>query len=575
MISDFRMALALLEPDQRRQAVWLVALMLIGMVFETLGVGMIIPVLGLLTGASAGQDSFMASLFTRALGPELSHLGLIQAAMLTMGGLFFAKFLFLAGMYWLQFRFVYGIQARLSYRLLRQYLSEPMSFHLQRNSADLIRNATLEVQFFSQGAVMASLIFVTEFCVAIGIAGLLLVTEPVGALCVILAIGVASFGFLRLTRSRLSAWGQVRQEADGRKIQYIQQGLGGIKTVKVLGRENSFLRTFAGPNKTVARIGVYQNFVGALPRIWLELVAVLGLVVLVLVMLFRGREVAELAPILGLFAIAAFRLLPSANRLVGAAQNVRFNRPAIAVLNTELRPYTAPVPDAVQEPLQFETALSVEGLQFSYTGQERASLQDISFQVQKGQCFGIIGQSGAGKSTLIDLVLGILTPQSGQIKVDATDISQNMAAWRRMIGYVPQDIYLTDNTLRENIAFGVEPDQIDDTTLWAAIKAAQLESVVDQAELGLETIVGERGIRLSGGQRQRIGIARALYHDPEVLVLDEATSALDVATERSVMDAIHAMKGQKTILIVTHRLSTLEQADTVLELQDGRIKSLA
>ncbi|RED18278.1 ABC transporter ATP-binding protein [Pontivivens insulae] len=575
MLADLRKILRLLDSRQKRQAIGVFILMLVGMVIETLGVGVVIPVLGLLSGNMPDNEQSLVMQGLRLLaGQSANSTEIIATAMIAMAVLFVLKAAFLAVMYWVQFGFVYQLQADLSWRMFRKYLSDPIAFHARRNSANLIRNVNQEVHLFTQGALMAGFIFMTEFLVALGIVSLLLITEPFGALIVVFVMGGAALGFLKLTRARLTAWGKLRQEMDGKKIQYVQQGLGGIKDVKVLGREATFLSTFDGPNRAIAQVGTKQNFVGALPRLWLELLAVIGLVVLVLVMLSQGRQPSELAPILGLFAAAAFRLLPSANRLVGAAQNIRFNRVAIDVLDQELGEVTeTKILKSNETPMSFRERIEVSALEFSYEAEETPSLQNISFDIRKGDSVGIVGASGAGKSTLVDLILGILTPQGGQITVDGQDIRDNLRSFQNLIGYVPQDIYLTDSSLRDNIAFGLDPEDVDEDAIARAISAAQLSSVVAEAEHGLDTVVGERGIKLSGGQRQRIGIARALYHNPSILVLDEATSALDTATEKSVMAAIDAMKGDKTMIIITHRLSTLENADKIIELEKGRIKS--
>jgi len=288
-------------------------------------------------------------------------------------------------------------------------------------------------------------------------------------------------------------------------------------------------------------------------------------------MIWQGKPMEALLPTLGLFAAAAFRIMPSVNRLLSAVQSMRFYLPVIDTLHSEFCLLNAASTQQRGQPLPFNDALVLDQLSFKYPTAETPALRGISLSIPRGASIGFIGGSGAGKSTLVDTILGLLTPDSGSIKINGVDIQTNLRGWQDQIGYVPQSIYLTDDTLRRNVAFGLPPDQIDEAAVWRAIKAAQLEQFVNELPQGLETQVGERGVRLSGGQRQRIGIARALYHDPAVLVLDEATSSLDTATEHDVMEAIRALRGEKTLIIVAHRLSTVEHCDRLFRLEQGAV----
>jgi len=559
----------LLTPTQHRAAIVLLCLMLIGMVLETLGVGLVIPALAVMTQGDLAVKY-------PALAPWLNSLGnpsqeqLVVAGMLTLVGVYAVKSLFLAFLAWWQAHFVYGLQASVSQSLFAGYLRQPYTFHLQRNSAQLIRNTIIQV-----GGVTAvashGLMLLAETLVLLGISAMLLAVEPLGALLVVSTLGLAGWGFNRVTRSHILRWGEAIQLHDGLRIQHLQQGLGGAKDVKLLGREDDFLAQYRLHNDSCAWINQRSSTLQALPRLGLELLAVTGLAALVLVMIVRGRPLDALLPTLGLFAAAAFRLMPSVNRVLNAVQAVRFNSPAIDTLYSEFRLiHDTPVPQRSQ-PLPFNVALTVDKISFHYPSTEAQALHEVSFSIPRGASVGLIGVSGAGKSSLVDIILGLLTPVSGTVKVDGIDIQTNLRGWQDQIGYVPQSIYLTDDTLRRNVAFGLSADQIDDVAVWRAIRSAQLEQFVNELPQGLDTLVGERGIRLSGGQRQRIGIARALYHDPAVLVLDEATSSLDTATECGVMEAVRALQGDKTLLIVAHRFSTVEHCDRLFRFEKGRV----
>jgi ABC-type multidrug transport system fused ATPase/permease subunit len=314
-----------------------------------------------------------------------------------------------------------------------------------------------------------------------------------------------------------------------------------------------------------------QSTLQQMPRLWLEVLAVSGLAILVISMLAQNRSLEAVLPTLGLFAAAAFRLMPSVSRILGAVQALRYGMSMIDVLHAELS-LKIPETTGKQKPsAPFHSNMELSHVSYTYPAAASAALKDISLLIKRGESVGFIGVSGAGKSTLVDIILGLLTPDQGDVRVDAKDIQQNLRNWQDQIGYVPQSIYLTDDTLRRNIAFGLPDEQIDDAAVKRAIQSAQLVGFVNSLPEGLMTMVGERGIRISGGQRQRIGIARALYHDPAVLLLDEATSSLDTATELGVMQAVKALQGSKTILIVAHRLSTVEHCDSLFKMEDGKL----
>ncbi len=570
-VSSLRKVWNILAPSERKGAMALLVLMVVGMMLETLGIGMVIPAVSLLAQEDV-TDRYPA------LRPALDALGnpdheaLIIAGVLMLVGIYFIKATFLAFLAWRQMRFAFNLQARLSQQLFTIYLHQPYTFHLQHNSAQLIRNAITEVGVFTSNAVIPGTLLLTEGMILIGIASLLFVFEPLGALTVVFVLSLAVWGFYRATHAHVLHWGRLRQYHEGLRLQQLQEGLGGVKDVKLLGREREFLMRYDVHNAQSARTMRLHATLHQIPRLWMEVLAVTGLAILVLVMLAQGRNMASVIPTLGLFAAAAFRLMPSVTRVLSSVQSLRYGLPVINTLHAEL--CLRPVDPVIHDPadrniLQKEIRLIDVG--FTYPGAISPTLSHLLFVVRKGETVGIIGPSGSGKSTLVDIILGLLSPDNGQVLVDGRDIHLNLRSWQDQIGYVPQAIYLTDDTLRRNVAFGLPSDQIDDAAVWRAIKAAQLETFVSSLPQGLETLVGERGVRLSGGQRQRIGIARALYHDPEVLVLDEATSALDTVTERDVMRAVMALRGRKTILIVAHRLSTVEHCDRLCRIDKGTL----
>ena len=559
----------ILTPDERRSAVALVGLMLVGMVLETLGIGLVIPALGLMTSDELSSRPALVSWIPGVDG-QPSHERLVIAGMLVLVGVYAVKAGFLAFLASRQARFAFGTQSSLSERLFAGYFLQPWAFHLQRNSAELLRNATIEVGNFS-AVVQALMVAAAEAFVVVGLAALIVAVEPLGALFVIAVVGLAALAFHRITRTRLVRWGEARLYHDGLRMQHLQQGFGGVKDIKLLGREDAFLEQYRLHNSAAARVGGRQFALQQLPRLWMELLAMAGLAALVIVMIARGMPAEALPPTLGLFAAAAFRLMPSVVRIMVSVQTLRYCLPAIDTLHRELQLVEAVRGPSRERATRIESALTLDHVTVRYPNAPAPALRDVSLTIPRGASVGFIGGSGAGKSTLVDTILGLLTPESGRITVDGAGIDANLRGWQDQIGYVPQSIFLTDDTLRRNVAFGIASEAIDDAAVGRAIRAAQLDEFVGTLPRGLETSVGERGVQLSGGQRQRIGIARALYHDPPLLVLDEATSSLDGATEQGVMEAVRALRGSKTLLIVAHRLSTVAHCDRLYRLDAGRV----
>ncbi len=539
--------------------------------------GLVVPVLALLTQRDFTSEYPVLRPLVRAVG-DPSGSALVVWGMAALVTVFLAKGLFLVFLSWRQTNFAYTLQSHLSQRLFASYLREPYAFHLQRNSAELTRNVLTEVSVFVTYGLQPGMTCVNESLIILGLCVLLFVVEPVGAPLAMVVVGGAGWAAHYLTRERIVRWGELRQHHDGLRLRHLQQGLAGARDVKLLGRENELLRQYWAHNERAAAAGRSQVFLQQLPRIWLDLIAVAGLAILVTSMRLNGRSFEEFLPTLGLFAAATFRLMPSVNRLVGSVQSIRYSLPAIRTLREELRHFpTAREEDGmgriqrVRTVPSFETGIHLANITYNYPGASSPALTSISVSIKKGESVGFVGPSGAGKSTLVDILLGLLTPETGEVRVDGKDIQEDMRGWQDQLGYVPQSIFLTDDTLRRNIAFGLADDAIDDEAVRRAVCSAQLDEFVTDQPLGLETLVGERGVSLSGGQRQRVGIARAIYHNPAVLVLDEASSSLDVATEAALMKAVSALKGSKTIVVVSHRVSTVKSCNRLYRLEAGRV----
>jgi len=561
----FRLIWNVLTSRERRGLVGIVVLIFVGMVLELFSLALVIPAVGLLT-----QDNY-ADKYPRIVAfiGDPSGTTLIVGGLILLFVVYLVKGGFMLLSVWVQRGFSVAIGIRLRQQMFEHYLSQRYVFHLENNSAMLIRNVQNSTSVLT-GGVDPFLILLTDGLVAIGMVCVLLVVEPIGTLIVLLLFVAAGLIFQKTTRARLARWGEEGNLHSGMALKYLQEGLGGIKDVKMLGREQKFLDDHGAHTIATGSISRRYAFMQTLPRVWLEILTVGSLAVLVSSLVIQGKPLSSILPVLGLFAATAFRVMPSINKIIASFQTLRYSEPVIRLTYCDLveSRVTSPIRSG---PIGFNSEISFDKVTFNYPNSELVSLKDASLVVNKGETIGIVGSSGAGKTTLVDILLGLLEPTSGRVIVDGRDIHENVQSWQRQIGYVPQSIYLIDNSLRRNISFGLPDEEIDEEAVRRAVESAQLGSFISQLPEGLETIVGERGVRLSGGQRQRIGIARALYADPSILVLDEATSSLDGETEKGFLEAISCLKGTKTIIMVAHRLSTLEQCDRVYRLEDAII----
>ena len=561
----------LLSNKQKKQILILFFLLVIGIFFEMLGLGVLVPVFsGMLNPEKLLEYHFFQNNATKKLLllPK-SKIVLIFMSILIM--VYIIKSIFLFFLTWKQNKFSSDLSADLSKRMFEGYLTQPYSFHLLNNSAFLLRNIQTEVNQFlsvSQNVVVISI----EISAAIGVSFMLFFLEPLGALLVMVFLIFSAFVFYRLTKNKLQSWGKNRQVCDGKTNQHIIQGLNGIKDVIILGRQKVFLENFNKYNVAKAEISTKQYTLQMIPRFYLELLAVVGLSFLILIMTIQGKSNDIIIPIIGVFVAAAFRIIPSFNRIISSFQIIKYNKVVIDLLYSEFRKFKNLTLKIENSKIEFNNAIGINNIVFSYPNNDKPSLLNISIQIKKGSSIGLIGKSGSGKSTFADILLGLLSPEKGEILIDnKINIKEHLESWRSKIGYVGQNIYLTDNSILENVAFGIPAEEIELDQVINVLKLAQIFDFINDLPDGLNTIVGERGVRLSGGQKQRIGIARALYNNPEILILDEATSALDNETEKDFMNSVYNIKGLITLVIIAHRLSTIEKCDFVYELNNGKV----
>ena len=497
---------------------------------------------------------------------------IIVALGAVLAGFFVLKNLLLAAAVYFQARFIAARQAKLSTRLFAAYLNQPYTFHLQRNSTDLVGYTTgISFNLFSC-VVVPGCIVATESLVMLMVTGLLLAASPIATLLAIGLIGGISLVFYRNFRARLHRLGESQQGDRREMVRWVTQALGGIKETIILGREPFFVDTYARQVAAFSRSDTVLQTIGTLPRLFVETLVICGLVLVVVVLLRAGTPIAAVFPTLALFGVAALRLMPSVTRVMGALTMIKFHQSSVDAIAAQLAEGESsrrPAARAAAPRLALAGKIEARALTYAYAGTASPALRDVSLQISKGSMVAFVGRSGAGKSTLVDTLVGLHLPTSGEVLVDGRNIAADIGGWQQNIGYVPQSIFLMDDSLRRNVAFGLDDAEIDDAGVLRALEGAQLGDFVRGLPGGLDTVVGERGSRISGGQRQRIGIARALYRDPEVLVLDEPTTALDRPTADEVAAVLTSLAGRKTILLIAHQMSTVRLCQNIFLLRGG------
>jgi ATP-binding cassette subfamily C protein len=564
---------ALFDRATRRAVFGLFGWMLLGAALEMIGTALLLMFLDLVAHPATISSPLDGIAATVAPGDPTRFILLFGVV---IAALFVVKNGLIAIVIYRQNRFAQEKQAVFSAALLATYLDRPYSFHLDHNSAYLLNKIVTSTPQLFLGALLPFLEMTLELLRSAGTLAVLFATDFWATLGTAVVLGGLAWGFFGSIQSRLVAWGAAMTIGFGRCYQAVNQGLGSVKEIKVLGREFYFVERFRRASLDTAVYRIREGTVSQVPQLFLEAIVVAGLVLVVVVLLRRTASLDQLAPVLSVFALAAFRLIPSINKIVGCAAQIKASAAAVDDVADELgrsavsQP-TAPPPAA--STFHFHDRLAIEQLSYRYPGGRSTVLSGVELIIRRGESIALVGPSGAGKTTLADVILGVLQPMAGRILVDSRDVTSDLRGWQTKIGYVPQSIYLTDDTLRRNIALGLPDELIDATQLADAVKLAHLDAVIEQLPEGLDSLVGEHGVRLSGGQRQRVGIARALYHRPEMLVLDEATSALDNVLEREVSQAIATLGGQITMIIVAHRLSTARQCDRVVLMKAGRVEA--
>lgn len=570
----------------RLQLGLLVASFIFSSVLEALGVGLIAPFLAIAADPSIARHSVLSGLLH--LFNLESDSQIVTGLALFIIALFCVKtaVYFLCKLYILKYS--YWQKNQLELRLMRTYLRIPYIFHLNKNSAVLIKNIAIESHQFTTNSLIPLLEIIANVIVMVVLLALLAYSE-ISMLIVALTIILPTILVFAWLSMRVKLWGEVMSTSNHNMIAAVNHGLGGLKETKVIGCEDHFEHELDIHSKEYAKAAVWSDGFRVLPRVSIEAILVIFLMVFIVYsQLVTGRSLNDLTAVMGMFAVASIRLVPAVSQILSALGQIRFSLFALDMLCLDLKEIEQYSKNGLlsaesadmslqsqkkqTQPSPFDYEVTLEDITYRYPAADKPAIQNFSLTLRKGESIALVGKSGSGKTTLVDILLGLLEPEHGDIKVDGQSIYQDIRGWQNLLGYIPQSIFLTDSTIEQNIAYGVPPEEIDPVRLQEAITAAQLEDLIEKMPEGVKTEVGERGVRVSGGQRQRIGIARALYHNREILVLDEATSALDTETEQLVSEAINALAGSRTLIIIAHRFSTIEQCDRIYELSDGQLK---
>ena len=568
--------LSILSKRQKRNVVGIGFMILIGAILETLGVSLIVPLAQAIMDADTlAQNEYVIRI------REMFHLEDMNQFMVLLlfvvVAVYVVKNLYLLVMNYVQAKFVNNNQFLSVNYMLEEYLNRPYEFYLNADIPTVFRTVDSDVpKMFT--VLMEFIQLATEVVVSIFLCMVLVIVDPIMTGAIALILVVMTLTIVKVVKPKLNKMGLENQAIQARMGKWRNQSIFGIKDVKVLHKEKFFVDNFASHSTKAAALNSRYVVFNNAPRLLIETVCIGGLLSYMAIAIILGQNISELATQIMAFAVAAVRLMPSVNRINTHVTNIAFFGPSVHFIhdNIDFRDYKEEkkVSQRVIEeksPIEVKDAIALEKVTYAYPNTEKLILDEADMVIPIGKSVGIIGPSGAGKTTAVDILMGLLGIRSGKITCGGRDVMENYGSWLSHIGYIAQNIYLTDDPIRDNVAFGVNREDIDDKRIWEVLEEAQLKEFVESLPGGLDTSVGERGVRISGGQRQRLGIARALYHNPEILVFDEATSALDTETETAIMEAIDSFHGKKTLIIIAHRLRTIENCDMIFRVEGGKI----
>lgn len=560
---------------QKIRFIELCFIMFVGSLLELAGVASIMPFVEVITKPEVIETN---SLYRKIA--EITHISepgqFAVLIALTLIFIYILKNVYLVFMNYCQYRFTYNSQRQIAMKMMDCYMNQTYLFHISKNVSELQRNMQTDVDMMIT-AILAFIQLISEggICLLIGL--YLLVLDKSISIGLVLVLAMFSIVFFEFTKKKSYNLGEIKRNNSVQMNKWIRQSFEGIKEIKVYDIEDYCMKNVDEAYDILNKSTIKSNIINVLPRPIFESICISTMLIVVSMKILKGVNLDYFIPVIAAFAVAAARLLPSFGRLAGYVNQIVYNRPAIDNVYHDLREVEELQKKSKCELKQkkqiyLDKQIDIEGISFKYPNtEEKMIFDDATISIKKNTSIGIIGASGMGKSTFADIFMGLMEPESGKVLVDGYSIFDNLSSWHNIIGYIPQNIYLIDDSIKRNIAFGVPDEEVDEHRLLKAIEDAQLNDFIFELENGVDTVIGERGIRISGGQRQRVGIARALYQEPQVIVLDEATSALDTSTEKAVMESIEGLRKGRTLIIIAHRLTTIQSCDEIYEIENGKI----
>ncbi|WNK00314.1 ABC transporter ATP-binding protein [Thalassospiraceae bacterium LMO-JJ14] len=574
MIKDFLKLISVIDRSTRNQALVVLLSMWVAMFLETISIATIFPFVGMLSDPSELPTAVSRFNEFFPIFDLMDKNNILMALAFLLLGLFVLKNFFLLTVHWIQAKYTKNNTDLAARKMMNYYMYAPYTLHIERNSADFFENINSACRQAFGGALMSYLILLSESMVVLGMLSFLLFVDFFITLFIVATLSALILVYYAVFRKRLIAWGKREIEARKIALKSLHHGLGSIKETRVLGKEDFFVTSFSRAFDDTLKFTFIRQIMAVIPRLWIETVIVSFGLMAILYFAMTLDEPTSIFPYLSVYAVAAMRLVPSANRIIGATNVINNSRESIEIVAEDISAAKALPTRRPEKPGSSKTftgKIVFSDVSFRYPNADRDAIKSLNFDIAAGTSIGIVGASGAGKTTIVDLLLGLLSPTKGRILLDEYNQKEVITEWQQHVGYVPQTIYLLDDTIQNNIALGIEEAEIDNEAVDQAIKLARLSDVVADSPKGKHTVIGEGGVRLSVGQRQRIGIARALYRNPAVLIFDEATSALDNETESEVVQSIDELKGLKTVILIAHRLSTIKNCDRLLVMKDGEL----
>ena len=569
----------LLNNAQKSRIAILWVVTLVGAFLEVIGVSLMLPLITAIMQPDIIKTNKYIAYICKVLDLH-SHRTFVIACIIAVIFVFIFKDLFLIMQYYIQARFVYNNQFATQQRMLNGFLNRPYEYFLNAESGEILRVIQADVPT-TYSLLTTFLSMFTEVVVALAVSITIFIIDPMMTVFVIIMMAAVVAAISKFVKPVLKKKGEERHIHGSLTYKWLIQSITGIKEIKVGGKEDFFEANFNISGRKYISAEKWNTVFSNIPRLMIEMVSVCSTLGFIAFMIYKGKDIETLVPTLGAFAMAAMKLMPSANRIVAAINQMVFQEPSLDKLLMDIKSfeedeikygkYRKQYKGEIENKLSFKDKIELSGITYSYQNSDKLILDGADMVIPIGKSIGIVGTSGAGKTTAVDILLGVLLAQNGEILADGINVMENYSEWLSHIGYIPQSIFMLDDDIKSNVAFGIKDELQDEERVWRALKEAQLEEFVKELKDGIHTQIGERGLRLSGGQRQRLGIARALYSDPEILVFDEATSALDTETESAIMSAINSLHGKKTMIIIAHRLQTIKDCDLVYRVGNGKI----